>query len=113
MADQDTPHKDRAVIRTPNTAGAAHSHSLREPTLQEYRQRLVQEMTNRSVPLPMKSFLDTFLPVPPGQKPKWTAAALRRKFTTLKKVNNAKVKEAIVADKFVSSPIVLPYRVTM
>ncbi|KAI0662207.1 hypothetical protein C8Q70DRAFT_963679 [Cubamyces menziesii] len=57
-------------------------------------------MTNRSVPLPMKSFLDTFLPVPPGQKPKWTAAALRRKFTTLKKVNNAKVKEAIVADKF-------------
>ena len=102
MADQDTPHKDRAVIRTPNTAGAAHSHSLREPTLQEYRQRLVQEMTNRSVPLSLQSFLDRFLPVPPHQKPKWNAATLRKKLSGLKKSNKAKVKEATVADKFVS-----------
>ncbi|KAI0328909.1 hypothetical protein GY45DRAFT_1354868 [Cubamyces sp. BRFM 1775] len=57
-------------------------------------------MTNRSVPLPLEAFLKAFLPEPVDQKPDWTQAALRKKFSGLNKANNAKMKEAIVADRF-------------
>ncbi|KAI0328900.1 hypothetical protein GY45DRAFT_1337846 [Cubamyces sp. BRFM 1775] len=97
MADQDTPHKDRTVSRAAHTAGA---HSTRKPTLQEYRQRLVQEMTNRSVPLPLQDFLEEFLPVPLNQKPKRTTATLRKKFSVLEKAHSDGVKEAVVSETF-------------
>ncbi|KAI0324401.1 hypothetical protein GY45DRAFT_1439094 [Cubamyces sp. BRFM 1775] len=57
-------------------------------------------MTNRSVPLPLEAFLKAFLPEPVDQKPDWTQAALRKKFSGLNKANKAKMKEAIVADRF-------------
>ena len=105
-ANQDTPHKDRTVVGTgPHTATARHS--LRKPTLQEFRQRLIQEMTNRSVPLSLQDFLDTFLPVPHNQKPRRATATLVKKFSVLKDVKTKDWKEDDIAKTFVSSRAVL------
>ncbi|KAJ8463797.1 hypothetical protein ONZ51_g10017 [Trametes cubensis] len=98
VANQDTPHKDRTVAGTgPHTAGA---RSIRKPVLQEFRQRLVQEMTNRSVPLPLDAFLDRFLPLPPNQRPKRSTATLRNKLSALDDAGIGGWKEDAIADTF-------------
>ncbi|KAI0662158.1 hypothetical protein C8Q70DRAFT_910159 [Cubamyces menziesii] len=98
VANQDTPHKDRTVAGTgPHTAGA---RSIRKPVLQEFRQRLVQEMTHRSVPLPLDAFLDRFFPLPPNQRPKRSTATLRNKLSALDDAGIGGWKEDAIADTF-------------
>ncbi|KAJ8468888.1 hypothetical protein ONZ51_g9357 [Trametes cubensis] len=100
VANQDTPHKDRTVVGTgPHTATARHS--LRKPTLQEFREQLIQEMANRSVPLSLQDFLNTFLPVPHNQKPRRATATLVKKFSVLKDVKTKDWKEDDIAKTFV------------
>ena len=101
VANQDTPHKDRTITGTgPHSAIA---RSLRKPTLQEFRQRLIQDMANRSVPLSLQEFLNTFLPVPHNQKPRRATATLVKKFSVLKDVKTKDWKEDDIAQTFVSS----------
>ncbi|KAH9889981.1 hypothetical protein C8Q73DRAFT_667689 [Cubamyces lactineus] len=57
-------------------------------------------MTHRSVPLPLQEFLDTFLPLPLGQKLKRTTATLRKKSSVLEKAKSDGMKEAIVSETF-------------
>ncbi|KAI0330461.1 hypothetical protein GY45DRAFT_1277729 [Cubamyces sp. BRFM 1775] len=58
-------------------------------------------MTNRSVPLSLKDFLNAFLPVPRNQKPKRAMATLLKKFSVLKNVKSEDWKEDLIADTFV------------
>ena len=103
VANQDTPHKDRTVTST----GPYIARSVRKPTLQEFRQRLVSEMTNRSVPLSLEDFLNSFLPVTRNQKPKRALATLFNKFSTLESVKTDKWNEDAIANTFVSGDMAL------
>ncbi|KAH9889936.1 hypothetical protein C8Q73DRAFT_736428 [Cubamyces lactineus] len=58
-------------------------------------------MTNRSVPLSLEDFLNSFLPVPRNQKPKRALATLFNKFSTLESVKTDKWNEDAIANTFV------------